>query len=460
MVRAEAPRRRAALQQQPLVAVACSGGRDSTALLHATLRSAAELNLQVIALHVNHGLLPQADEWQRSLRARCSAWARRGAALRLICERIDERPAVGDSIEAWARRVRYVALRRMALAAGCDTVLLAHHRRDQAETFLLQALRGAGVAGIAAMPAAVQRDGIHWLRPWLEQPRSGIDAYVARHRLAHVDDDSNDDLRYARNRLRHQVWPGLLQAFPDAERTLGDAARWAQQATAALQELATIDLATTGAAGELLHRPWLALSTARRSNVLRAWLQQHAGRPAPASLVERLLSEWPTAADEAPAARGGRFWDWGDDRLLDIRGRLRFVAGGAAAGRLAKTTADDVARLMSIDGTGLHRVPGWRGRLRVEAVAGDGVPLRRLAALAVRRRTGGENFQAGPARPARSLKKQFQAADVPAWLRDGPLLYDGDELLFVAGLGLDARCTVAVGDDLVRLDWLPDEAAE
>ncbi len=441
---------------RPTVAVAVSGGRDSIALLHSTIRCAADLGLQVLALHVNHGLMPQADQWQRDLQQRCAAWARRGAPLQLICERITDKPAPGDSVEAWARRVRYAALRRMALAASCDTVLLAHHRRDQAETFVLQALRGGGVAGLAGMPASVLRDGIHWLRPWLQQPREAIEAYVKRHRLRFADDASNTDPRWARNRLREQVWPALTSAFPQSDQVLGDAARWAGLASSCLQELATIDLAEVADEQGLVLERWLILSPARRNNTLRAWLHQRGRRAAPASLVERLLTEWPVSAE--PRARGGRVWDWDHDRITAQRGHLVFVGQVNANEASPSARRGAELNLLRIDRPGRYRLPPWSGSLLVEpAVARPGVPLATLATVELRARSGGEQFQSGPSRPPRSLKKQFQASDVPAWAREGPLVYADDRLIYVSGLGLDARVMVDQGTDLVWLAWQAEQ---
>ena len=127
----------------PRIAVATSGGRDSAALLHCTVRAAAALGVQVTALHVHHGLVAGADEWVAHVRRQALRW---GAGFDM--RRLKGVPGPGDSIEAWARRERYAALAEMAHAAGCPLVLLAHHRRDQAETWLLQALRGAGPAGL------------------------------------------------------------------------------------------------------------------------------------------------------------------------------------------------------------------------------------------------------------------------------------------------------------------------
>lgn len=297
------------------IAVAASGGRDSTALLHATLRAARPLGIRVHALHVHHGLQAPADAWAAQVRAQCRRW---GAAFHLT--RLAGRPAPAESVEAWARRERYAALATMARAAGCDAVLLAHHRRDQAETVLLQLMRGAGARGLAAMPAAVQRDGIAWLRPWRDHPRAAIEAYVQRHRLAWVDDASNEDPRFARNRLRRQVWPVLDAAFPGAEAALAGAAQRAADEAQALRELAEADAAVVGSQGTLVKGLWLALSPARRLLVLRHTIEAWTGRGAPETLVRRLAAELPRCPSGQWPAPGG---------LLRLRrGRLAWVASG------------------------------------------------------------------------------------------------------------------------------------
>ena len=428
------------------VAVAYSGGRDSTALLHATVAAAAPLGIQVVALHVHHGLSAHADAWLRHCRAQVRGWRRRHPGLSLAVERLTDRPAAGDSIEAWARRARYAALRRMALAAGADSVLLAHHRRDQAETWLLQALRGAGIAGQAAMPRQVYRDGILWCRPWLGRPREAVQAYLRRHRLGYIDDDSNGDARYARNRLRLQVWPALSAAFPQAEASLADAARWAQQAQEALQELAALDLAAVADAPGLRLTPWRGLSEARRALVLRVWLQQQTGQPAPASLVLRLIDEWP----EARSAR----WPIPGGVLKTHRGCLAWSPLKTVAPGPADET---VQSLLTIHRAGTYPLAGWGGSLRVTRVQEGGVPMAWLGQVSLKHREGGERFQAGPGRPPRSLKKQYQAAAVPAWLRAGPLVYSGGQLVFVPGLGIDARVTGLPGQPQALLGWEPDD---
>lgn len=424
------------------VAVAYSGGRDSTALLHATVAAAQAQGLRVVALHVHHGLHPGADAWLQHCEAECRRRAALGQPLAFATRRLTARPAPGDSIEAWARRERYRALREMALAQGATLVLLAHHRRDQAETFMLQALRGAGVAGLSGMPREVRRAGVLWVRPWLDLPRTAIEAYVAEHGLTHVDDTSNADPRFARNRLRLQVWPALEAGFPQAEPCLAAAAAWAQQASACLDELARMDLAGGVSGPKGLHLAgWARLSPARQSNALRAWLKSQGVPSPPAQLVERLLHE--------AVAPGNARWQLAGRELRRYRGWLAVVAPAAALQGAPEAE-------LSIRRAGRHRVPGWAGTLLVERVASGGIALRRLASVRAVGRAGGERFQIGPGRPARTLKKQYQALAVPEWERDGPLLFCDDELVFAAGLGVDARAVAPQGEVQVRLRWMPD----
>ena len=424
------------------IAVAWSGGRDSTALLHATLTEAAPLGAKVFALHVHHGLSPNADAWLAACEAQCARWVKRGLPVVFVSTRLTTSPVPGESIEAWARQARYRALRTMAVANGVSVVLLAHHRRDQAETFLLQALRGAGMAGLAGMPASVERDGITWQRPWLAKPRDDIEAYLRRHRLKHVEDESNGDPRFARNRLRLEVWPALANAFEQAETSLATAAARAHEARTALDELATLDLSHAASERGLQVAPWLALSSARRSNALRAWLGAQTGQAAAASLIVRLLCE-------LPATRSAR-WPIDAGELRLYRGWLVFDMASAAPAK----TPPARETLLCVTRTGRYSLPGWAGRLHVERTSGEGVLLAWLGRLELRPRAGAEQFQSGLGRPPRSLKKQFQSAGVPEWDRAGPLLYSGGQLVFVPGLGLDARVLGLPGQTLVTLRWV------
>lgn len=422
------------------VGVAASGGMDSTALLHCVARAAAGVGVEVHALHVHHGLQPAADDWMRTVRQQCRRWSARGSEVHFHAHRVDSKPPAGASVEAWARSVRYGALGNLARDAGCGVVLLAHHRRDQAETVILQALRGAGAAGLAAMPAAIRRDGILWIRPWLDQPRSAIESYVQRWRLAPVADPSNRDPRWARSRLRSGVWPVLTAQFSEAETALAAVARHAQEARALADEIAAADLERVVDAGALQVAEWAWLSAVRRTNVLRHWLPQVCGAPVPETLVQRL-------ARELPAARHGE-WPAPGTRLALHRGRLFACDAGPP------TAAPELQ--IDLSQPGVHVLDGWAGALEVTRCSAGGVPADALAAAEVRPRLGGERFAMGPGRLARCLKKQFQAASVPRWLRGGPLVFGANGIVFVAGLGLDARACSWPGAPRVQLRWLAD----
>jgi tRNA(Ile)-lysidine synthase len=399
-------------------------------------------------------LLPEADAWLRSARRLCARWQRRGWPIRLRWARLDGAPAPGDSIEAWARRGRHAALDRLAKEEGATLLLLAQHRRDQAETFLLQALRGGGPAGLSAMPTVVDRAGLRWARPWLDQPREAIDHYVRRFRLQAVDDPSNTDPAFARSRLRMQVWPALTAAFGDAETTLAAAARRAQEGAAALAELAALDLEPlVDAQGRLQVAGWRALSVARQANALRAWWAAQAGRGAPQALVSRLLAEVP--------ASGAARWPAGDGGgCVVYRGWLQLAQPGGDNGHSGDADAAielSLSPLIDLSCAGRWPVPGWAGVVEVSTATGPGLPVDQLRRALWRRRSGGERFQARPGSPPRSLKKQFQAAGVPEHQRAVPLLWSADgALLFVPGLGLDARHWASAGQPALALRWCPD----
>jgi tRNA(Ile)-lysidine synthase len=433
------------------VAVAVSGGRDSTALLHCTVKAAAALGVQVVALHVHHGLNPHAEDWLLHVQKQSRRWGAGFASSRLLSQ-----PATNESVEAWARRERYAALAQMAAAQGCHRVLLAHHRRDQAETWLLQALRGAGAAGLSAMPLHMQKLGVLWDRPWLNHPSQAIDAYVRKHRLKHIEDSSNSDPRFARNRLRSQVWPALTAAFADAEQSLVAAATRAQEGAALAAEIALLDMRQLALASGLHMPAWLALSPARRLNVLRAWLGLVLPRGAPQTLVERLMFE-------LPACDMGH-WLVPGMHLRLYRGVLRTVAAPAPSdpSALAGKAAGAVIapKRISLAKAGLHAVPDWQGHFVSTRAVQGGIAASLLKGAQLRQREGGEQFRFGAKGTARSLKKQFQARAVPAWQRQGPLLFSAQgQLLFVPGLGVDAAALALAGQAQWQLHWQPDAGA-
>ncbi|GKS89094.1 tRNA lysidine(34) synthetase TilS [Acidovorax sp. SUPP2539] len=265
------------------LAVGLSGGADSTALL---LACAGRWPGQVHAFHVHHGLQAAADGFERHCADLCQ---RQGVPLQVA--RVNARPAPGQSPEDTARRMRYEAFAGLAqVTLGHDaikTIALAQHADDQAETLLLALSRGAGVPGLASMPAHWQRDGLDWHRPLLRVAGADVRTWLVARGEAWVEDPTNGDEHYTRNRIRHRLLPALDAAFPQFRDTFARSAEHAAQASELLQELAEADLVAVGVPPRLAALQ--ALSRARQANVLRHWLRSvHGTTPAAAQLVELL----------------------------------------------------------------------------------------------------------------------------------------------------------------------------
>ncbi|WP_077002253.1 tRNA lysidine(34) synthetase TilS [Variovorax sp. KK3] len=271
--------------------VAYSGGADSTALLHA---AAARWPGQVFALHVHHGLQAAADDFEAHCRATCKA-----LDVPLHVGRVDARHAPGESPEDAARRARYATLARLAQANGLHDVALAQHADDQVETMLIALGRGAGLDGLAGMPRRMKRHGIDFHRPLLDVPAVALREWIAASGTVHVDDPTNADLRYTRNRIRLQLLPALAATLPQFRETFARSARNAARASRLLAEVAASDSETAGLPPTLA--ALRTLPRERLANVLRHWLRrEHDAVPSEAQL-EQLLDQI-----EACSTRGHR----------------------------------------------------------------------------------------------------------------------------------------------------------
>lgn len=264
------------------VGVALSGGADSVALLVACHQRWPG---QVHALHVHHGLQKAADDFERHCGQLC-----RGLGVPLHCEHVDARHDTGQSPEDAARQARYAALERLAVQA-CESPLrsiaLAQHADDQVETMLLALSRGAGMPGLAAMPSQWQRAGLPWHRPLLRVAGADVRHWLAARGVAWIEDPTNTDERYTRNRIRRQLLPALQAAFPAFRDTFARSAEHAAQASELLLELAEQDLHRVGVPPAIT--ALRAISRPRQANVLRHWLRvHHHTTPAAAQLAELL----------------------------------------------------------------------------------------------------------------------------------------------------------------------------
>ncbi|OHC90139.1 MAG: tRNA lysidine(34) synthetase TilS, partial [Sideroxydans sp. RIFOXYB12_FULL_59_6] len=238
-----------------------SGGMDSVVLLHVLHCLAPELGFTLSAMHVHHGISPNADAWAQFCTALC---ARYGIPLDIRHVNIAPLQEV-HGIEASARKLRHAAFAE----SDCCHIALAHHADDQAETLMLQLLRGAGLRGVAAMPLMREQGRQLLLRPMLEFGRMELLAYAQQHALDWIEDESNADDSYPRNFLRHRLFPVLAQRFPAWRETLGRSTQHFAEAAEILSEVALAD-----GAGEvpLAVARLEALSPARARNLLRQHL--------------------------------------------------------------------------------------------------------------------------------------------------------------------------------------------
>lgn len=450
------------------IAVALSGGLDSTALLDAAVMCmGASL---VVALHVHHGLSPNADAWGEH----CHAFAQ-SLGVRFASRQVDVVREGGESLEAAARDARYRALDEMCEEQGACQLWLAHHADDQAETVMLQLLRGAGVAGLAAMaPQRVDGVSVPRVRPLLHVLRAQLEHYAHERDLRWIDDESNADTRYARNALRHDVMPSLAVHFPGFRDALARTASHAASAQRLLDELARIDLASSvfSSPDTDTHDPHalkldavLALDDERAINLLRYWMRSLGMPAASAARIGEVLRQLRDAA----VSRDGNSLrvDHAGYCLRVYRGAIHWEKGDSAdpADLDGGALASRMASVLNWDGENVWRLPQWRGTFVFEPVAAseaDAIPeaLFRTAPLCARSRSGGERMRLSADTPSRSLKNLFQERAIPGWKRDVPLVFLGEMLMFVPSIGVNSAClevdTSAGQGACRRIVWQPD----
>jgi len=421
-----------------------SGGLDSHVLLHglATDRYRwPERRLE--ALYIDHGLQAVSTAWGEHCAGICHEL---NVPYRVV--RIDARSAPGESPEAAARRARYAAF---AAELDADTALLtAHHCDDQAETLLLQLLRGAGPHGLAAMPAAAHLGRGWLLRPFLAVDRTALRAYARTHHLHWIEDASNSDARFDRNYLRHRVLPLLRERWPAASRTLARSAQLCAETAAWLDEEAALDLArvATQRPNCLAISALRSLSATRQRNVLRYWLRQLSLPIPDARQLQHVLDDaLPAPADRNPHLR----WPG-----VEVR---RYRDGLYAMPPLQPHDVNQTFIWPSSnrDWPPLD-LPGV-GRLELRECVGAGLRAEYLAGgtLIVGFRQGGERFRPVGRNHSQELKKLLQEAGIPPWERERlPLVYEvigkgrkGQQLLAVVGLGIAADAAT----DSAQIGW-------
>lgn len=417
-------------------------------LLHLLHRLAPRFNWKISALHVHHGISPNADGWADFCAELCLA-----LGIPLHIENVDIAPLREHGIEAAARKLRHAAFAGQRV----DYIALAHHADDQVETLLLQLLRGAGVKGASAMPVLSRADGLlpgesrsmlpatnaaRVVRPLLRCSRQEILDYAAAHRLAWIEDESNADEYYPRNFLRHRLLPQLAEKFPAYRETLMRSTQHFAESSELLDDLARLDAAQAMQSGTLAVAALTRLSVPRAKNLLRYFLYQRAAPMPQVVQLDDMLHQLCTAAEDAALCIrfGGGEW------------QLRRYQGKAYA--LRDPGEFDRDLVLHWRGETELDWPAQESRIAFSVGEGQGISLAKLqqSPVSVRLRKGGERLRPHPNAATRTLKNLMQEQAVPPWLRDRlPLLYCGDELVCVPGVAIAAAFQAVSGEAAILM---------
>jgi len=437
----------------PPIAVALSGGLDSMVLLRVAHAYAREQGLALFAFHVHHGLSPNAGAWREHCAAAC-------AALGVTFDAREVSVVKGRSgVEAAARKARYAALGEMCRVHGAGLLLTAHHLDDQAETVLLQLLRGAGPAGLSGMDAANRALSLLgdaqlvMARPLLQVGRADLEALAKEEGIAWVEDESNSDPRYARNALRHTVMPALGAAFPGYQARVARSSMHAQAALRVMTEVADQDLDACLDGDAVILPKLRTLSPDRLTNVLRHWFNLRRLAMPSTAWMEEMIAQLFEARDDAqllvvhPDCHVRRH----RDRLYLVP-KLPDLAGMRDPDDIG--VIDKHAQAFAWGGEASMAFPDYGGILHFDlAERGFDPEWLRGTALEIDFRKGGEKLKLAPNRPSRSLKAHFQASGIPAWERARlPIVSSGLDLLYAAGLGMDCH-HVSSGPGRIALRW-------
>lgn len=425
------------LSSQQIFLVGLSGGLDSVVLLHALtqLRDQAQPAMQLRAIHVNHQLQDAAANWERHCVRLCES-----LGVECITCRVEIPQATG--IENAAREARYGEFER-ALAPG-EELLLAHHRDDQMETLLLRLLRGAGSRGLSGIPASRRLGDNRLLRPLLEIDRAELQQYGEAHELDWIEDASNADTGFDRNYCRHELLPLIEARWPGYRESWSKSLALAAESESLLQDLAAIDLAqiATATPAVLQREKLVALAEPRRRNVLRYWLQGLHAEELSWNGLQQLSREVLSGGESSFLS--GRF------QVHCFRDGVYALASEAVQARpdTAPSLQLPLAEELQLQNN---------GSLRVTEAEGEGLSREPGAALSIRYRQGGEACRLN-GRPNKTLKKILQELELPPWLRGRiPLLYSGEELVYIPGAGVSEAFAAKPGEAGYLVDWQPPD---
>ncbi len=396
--------------------LAFSGGLDSTVLLHLLASVKEIINPEVVAIHIDHGLQQESSEWGRHCNDFCTQ-----LDIPLEILSLSLQPVSGESREAQAREARYAAIQQL-MQPG-EILLAAHHRDDQAETLLLNLMRGSGVKGLAAMPA-IRHFGEGWLaRPLLEISRPEIEAYAAEHKLSWIDDPTNALTDFNRNYLRHEILPRLTRRWPAAAASIADSASHLAEAAQLLDKESDKLLAGMATAdGRLQLEPLLQQPRAWQQLLLRHWLQQLKLPPPPRKRLAGFVQQLTADSQRIPQI------NWNGVELRRYN-NLLYVGWSPPAHDAAIETEWRTSQLLTL--------PSQLGELQM--LEGE------QQQLMVRFRREGDTMLWHSHQ--RTLKSIFRQLDIPPWQRNRmPLVTDEGVIVAIADLAYADNATL-------RLHW-------
>lgn len=431
------------------LAIAYSGGLDSSVLLHLAHVFSIKYGCELYAFHIHHGISGNADAWLTHCEAQCQQLDVQFDAQKITLEKLPK-----SGVEEAARIGRYAALGALCRKHRASILLTAHHRDDQAETVLLQLLRGSGVAGLSGMdsqnvaPDLLGDTELRMARPLLATSRAELAAFADKNNILFIEDESNSDLRYARNALRHTVMPALEHAFPGFQERLGRTAQHAQSAQRLLIALAEQDLQNCQDGDCLDVRQLKQLSSDRAYNLLRYWFCSRGIRMPSTAWLSEMLVQLLEAKDDAQLCV-----THADCHIRRYRDRIFMTP--------------------KLDEDGLSVTPApfrWSGELQIIFPAYSGVMHFDVSAqgvdadwlrnemLTIRLRRGGERLKLAVNRPTKSLKYHYQAANVPAWERMRlPIITASDgAVLFASGVGMHCHFFQDTPGQKISLRWQAD----
>ena len=432
------------VQRNDHLVIGLSGGVDSVLLLSILTSLIVQLGFTLSALHVNHGISPNANKWEKFCLDLCSAHGIPIKIAKLKVSRLS-----GTSLEAVARDARYQIFRKLK----ADYVILAQHLDDQAETLLLQMLRGAGVKGLGAMPVVRNQisevgaldTGPRILRPLLNVSRSEIEDYAQKNKLCWITDESNNDVSFDRNFLRHKIFPVLEKRFPSYRTTFLRTSRHMAEAGCLLDELAEYDRKECIISNKLQIEELRKLSFPRARNLLRySFAQQGVILPSAVKLEDILGQLLSSRLDTKLHIM------FGDTEIRCFRGSIHVRRASVLPNKKWKFVWKGEKQLA---------IAELRGSVRFMCKKGRGINLQKLkeGPVIIRFRLGGERIRPDCNRPRRSLKNLLQEASFPLWERESlPLLFSGEHLVWAPGIGVDCGFQAGVSDLGLIVSWHPD----